>query len=211
MTQDTAPGASGYPDPSKRPFVAIDLPHGYQTLVEVADLPLIDGLTLYRGTNGYVYFSKWINGASRPETLHGFLVPAPKGFHTDHENGVTLDNRRSNLRVVTYTKNPIDVDQLADLPADLLAAAAYRARLRETEHRWQDGANRIARLEDGPPQCPPPRTWTPYTDLELVDHAVNMAADPWWTYQRAAPVLHSICRRSNLPAAALTQALGAFT
>jgi len=35
----------------------LDLPHGHRTLVDEADLPVVASFTLYRGTNGYVYFS----------------------------------------------------------------------------------------------------------------------------------------------------------
>lgn len=37
--------------------------------------------------------------------LHRFIMDAPKGTVVDHINGDTLDNRRSNLRVCTYSQN----------------------------------------------------------------------------------------------------------
>lgn len=86
----------------------LDLSHGFQTVVDEDDWPTIQHLTLYRGTNGYVYFSRWENGRSNPRTLHGFLMAAPKGTHVDHVNGDKLDNRRSNLRVVTPQINQVN-------------------------------------------------------------------------------------------------------
>lgn len=83
----------------------LDLPHGYQTIVDEIDWPLVRDLTLYRGKNGYVYFSVWADGKSTPRTLHGFLMQPPKGMHTDHRNGDPLDNRRSNLRIATPSQN----------------------------------------------------------------------------------------------------------
>lgn len=91
---------------------ALDLPHGYQTMIDEADWPAVESLTLYRGTNGYCYFSTWHDGRSWPQTLHGFLMGAPKGTHVDHINGDKLDNRRSNLRVVTPQKNQINRKRL---------------------------------------------------------------------------------------------------
>lgn len=86
----------------------LDLPHGHQTIVDEDDWQRVRELTLYRGSNGYVYFSTWQAGRSHPQTLHGLLVCPPKGAHVDHINGDKLDNRRSNLRVVTPQRNQIN-------------------------------------------------------------------------------------------------------
>lgn len=92
----------------------LDLPHGYQTLVDEDDMERIGKLTLYRSSNGYVYYSKWHDGKSWPELLHRLLVNAPedRSFHVDHINGDKLDNRRENLRVVTAQKNQINRKRL---------------------------------------------------------------------------------------------------
>jgi len=94
-------GAEGRP-------VLLDLPHGHQALIDKADWPLIAELTLYRGTNGYVYFSKWVNGKSYPQMLHVLLMQPPKGSLVDHRNGNKLDNRRENLRITTPSINQIN-------------------------------------------------------------------------------------------------------
>jgi hypothetical protein len=86
----------------------LDLPHGYQTTIDEADAPRVEGLTVYRGKNGYAYYSVWSNGRSHPHTLHSLLVPAPAGMHIDHINGDKLDNRRANLRVVTPSVNQVN-------------------------------------------------------------------------------------------------------
>ena len=52
----------------------LDLPHGYHTVIDEEDWPLVSGLTLYRGTNGYAYYSVWRDGKTHPDTLHSFLI-----------------------------------------------------------------------------------------------------------------------------------------
>lgn len=86
----------------------LDLPHGFQTVIDDDDWPLISTLTVYRGVNGYAYYSKWENGKSVPRTLHGLLMKPTKGMHVDHINGNKLDNRRINLRVVTPQQNQLN-------------------------------------------------------------------------------------------------------
>lgn len=86
----------------------LDLPHGFVTQIDEADWSLVQSLALYRGTNGYTCFSTWENGAHRSQTLHRFLMNAPKGSHVDHINGDKLDNRRENLRVVTPSRNQVN-------------------------------------------------------------------------------------------------------
>lgn len=37
--------------------------------------------------------------------MHRWLLDAPKGYEVDHANGMSLDNRRENLKVCTRTEN----------------------------------------------------------------------------------------------------------
>jgi hypothetical protein len=102
-------GINGRGRPSGQPTIKpllIDLPSGDRTIVDESDWPLVHDLTLYRGTNGYVYFSAWSNGRSQPQTLHSFLMGGARpGWHIDHLNGDKLDNRRCNLRFVSPSTN----------------------------------------------------------------------------------------------------------
>lgn len=86
----------------------LDLKGGKRTIIDEADWPLVEGKTVYLGTNGYAYYSTWENGRSYPRTLHSLLVDAPKGSHIDHINGDKLDNRQTNLRVVSPQRNQIN-------------------------------------------------------------------------------------------------------
>lgn len=84
-------------------MAAIPLPGGRVTLVDDADVPLVDGLRLrYRlAGSGYVEF-KW---KGRTMTLHRHILGASTGEFVDHINGDGLDNRRSNLRICSHAEN----------------------------------------------------------------------------------------------------------
>ena len=83
----------------------VALQTGDFAIIDAADLPLLDGHTLYLGTNGYVYFSTWEDGRSVPQALHQYLLGKQPGKHIDHISGDKLDNRRANLRVVSHQLN----------------------------------------------------------------------------------------------------------
>lgn len=92
----------------------LDLPGGHQTQLDEVDFENVvqSGLTVYLGSNGYAYFSRWESGRSWPGTLHRWLMEAPKGAHVDHINGDKLDNRRQNLRIVSPQTNQVNRKQL---------------------------------------------------------------------------------------------------
>lgn len=83
----------------------LDLPHGHHTVIDEDSWPLVRDLTLYRGKNGYVYYSVWANGKSTPRTLHSLLLHVAKGMHVDHIDGDPLNNQRANLREATPAQN----------------------------------------------------------------------------------------------------------
>lgn len=61
---------------------------------------------IVKGDTPYVARMVWKHGTSSAVYLHQLICgKAPKGFHTDHINRNTLDNRRSNLRVVSGSHN----------------------------------------------------------------------------------------------------------
>lgn len=66
------------------------------------------------GDNGkgrvYVYRSVWNSKEKKPKKIywHTFITNPPAGKVVDHINGDPLDNRRSNLRAVTWEQNNIN-------------------------------------------------------------------------------------------------------
>jgi len=93
-------------DPLGRPKL-LDLPHLVDSDLDTSSLG-----ALYLGSNGYVYYSRWANGASQPYLFHRWVVDAPPGSVVDHINGDKLDNRRANLRIVTNQLNQVNRKRL---------------------------------------------------------------------------------------------------
>lgn len=80
----------------------LELTQGQVTMIDVADLE--KALTrrwhvMPNSMGGYYVYSRGLI------SLHRFLLDAPKGKYVDHINHDTLDNRRSNLRIVSNQKN----------------------------------------------------------------------------------------------------------
>lgn len=77
------------------------LPDGICFLFDKVDLPLIESRTWILGKNGYMY---GVNNGKHV-LLHRELVGFPIGKVVDHVNHNILDNRRSNLNIVSTSDN----------------------------------------------------------------------------------------------------------
>jgi HNH endonuclease/AP2 domain len=75
-------------------------------LPRVKELPGTFYVTHNKSTDCYYVKMDWQrNGVRNHIQLHRFLTNAPKGMDVDHENGNTLDNTDTNLRVCTRSQN----------------------------------------------------------------------------------------------------------
>ena len=85
-----------YMDERKAPF-----------MIDESDFECVSYYTWHKGPHSrYVKTHLKINGAYRDIALHRFLFgDAPEGLMWDHINRNTLDNTRTNLRVVTSSIN----------------------------------------------------------------------------------------------------------
>ncbi|NMF00054.1 HNH endonuclease [Aneurinibacillus aneurinilyticus] len=82
----------------------------YETKIDTEDLPKVKSFPnswVAHLSSGYVYANAGIrvDGKQKTIKLHRFILDAPDGFDVDHINHDTLDNRKSNLRVVTRAQN----------------------------------------------------------------------------------------------------------
>jgi hypothetical protein len=82
----------------------ITISKGQIVLIDDEDEPLIRGAWYITG-DGYAARSRGGNKNHRIEYMHRIVTRAPKGTYVDHINGDKLDNRKSNLRLVTNSEN----------------------------------------------------------------------------------------------------------
>lgn len=88
--------------------------NGGPGLVDDEDAPLLEGWGWHVMSTGYIGA---MTGRSRGTArtmilLHRHLMKPPDGLWVDHINGNRLDNRRSNLRLVTPTMNTLNRHRL---------------------------------------------------------------------------------------------------
>ncbi len=81
--------------------VQIPLTQGQVALIDADDLPAVSTRKWYASKTPWGNFY----AGSRGVSLHRFLMNPPNGMEVDHINRDTLDNRRSNLRIVTHAEN----------------------------------------------------------------------------------------------------------
>lgn len=80
------------------------------TEIDLVDLPKVRSVssiyaTLKRNTVYAVCNIGTSNGKTVKEFLHRLIMDAPKGAEVDHIDGNGLNNKRSNLRIVTNSEN----------------------------------------------------------------------------------------------------------
>ncbi len=98
----------------KEIVMSIPLTNGKSTYIFSSDYHLIEGLKLYAVSKGNDTWYAATNlprsvaralGVSRRVYLHHIILPRVDGRVVDHINRNPLDNRRSNLRLVTHQQN----------------------------------------------------------------------------------------------------------
>ena len=87
----------------------IHLTQGKVAIVDDADFEELNKLKWFADKQGDNYYavrkSLRINGKYINQKMHRIIIGEKLGVHTDHINGNTLDNRRSNLRNCTHQQN----------------------------------------------------------------------------------------------------------
>lgn len=92
----------------------VTLTQGQVTIVDLADVPLVAGVrwwAVFAKNTGTFYAAgkpRLPDGSYRLTHMQKFLLDPPDGMQADHRNRDTLDNRRSNLRIVTRAQNKMN-------------------------------------------------------------------------------------------------------
>jgi hypothetical protein len=90
----------------------INLGEGRFTIVEPPDFYQLNHFHWYaEGQDVHIYAVRNIikaRGKSTTIRMHREIMNAPAGLLVDHRNNDTLDNRRANLRLATYSQNKIN-------------------------------------------------------------------------------------------------------
>lgn len=83
----------------------IKLTKGYETIVDDSDFDYLSQWKWYACEHqSRIVYARRRDGIGF-RYMHSYLIDVPKGMECDHVNGNPLDNRRSNLRIVTHEDN----------------------------------------------------------------------------------------------------------
>ena len=90
-------------------FRRIYLGEGEWTIVEPRDYYRLKNYNWHLGGNGKEFYAfrnvKLGPGKTKIVSMHRQIMGFPDGFLVDHQNNLTLDNRRANLRIATHCEN----------------------------------------------------------------------------------------------------------
>lgn len=91
----------------------VPLTRGMQAVIDASDACLVGGINWQARTSGQTTYAM-SSKQTGPKTwiariMHRMIVSAPDGMQVDHIDGDGLNNRRSNLRIVTAAQNAQNV------------------------------------------------------------------------------------------------------
>lgn len=79
--------------------------NGVTILVDDGDFEKLTARNRRWYIDSYGYPTGWRNDIRQPISMHRVILPKELGKHIDHINRDKLDNRKENLRYVSYSEN----------------------------------------------------------------------------------------------------------
>lgn len=92
----------------------IKLLHGEETLVDTEDYEELNQYKWSLSSHGYASRPITVDGKKTSVSMHRQINKTPDGFQTDHINRNRLDNRKENLRTVTWSENQLNTGLRTD-------------------------------------------------------------------------------------------------
>lgn len=86
----------------------ITLTKGYEAVIDVKDIPLVDGYNWTAMVRPHTVYARrnWCtDGKQKSVLMHRVILGEPKGVEVDHKDCDGLNNRRSNLRAASRLDN----------------------------------------------------------------------------------------------------------
>lgn len=116
----------------------VPLTQGHEAIIDATDVHLVNGFNWLASKEGRTFYARRTQGGgnfpSLTIRLHRAILGASDGQEVDHINGNGLDNRRSNLRIVTHAENMLNARPRADNTSGFKGVSFHRA-----TGKWQSG------------------------------------------------------------------------
>ncbi len=107
----------------------IPLTRGQFAIIDFCDIALVKDINWYslynKGTNSFYAHTRRVN-----MLMHRLIMKAKPGDIVDHINGITLDNRRCNLRVCTQSENNKNMKLMITNTSGYKGVSSYDSRWR---------------------------------------------------------------------------------
>lgn len=108
----------------------IPLTKGKFAIVDDEDYQYLSQWKWYCSNTGYAVRTDY-RGRKKTISLHRVVTDCPRNKLVDHKNGNRLDNRKSNLRIVTKLQNNLNTDKRLGVSAVLYKGKTkFRARIK---------------------------------------------------------------------------------
>lgn len=127
-------------DTNQEHYYEVELTDGAVMFVDHDALPLVAAHGWYRTSEGYAATSI---GITNPSFHRLYLGPSTAGFEVDHMNRNRLDNRRSNLRIVTSRVNQNNMSRYKNNTSGTTGVSYDKIRKRWGAHWYENGKMKL--------------------------------------------------------------------